>query len=182
MVCVDDGPAPRCAILKVAPPFLAVLIGRLVGIPSELRARPSSPRGASGPLGCTSKLNLPQGWSQDYSGSLRSANKPPKVSWTKSALTLAAPSAATQASASCKTGVTLRLACSVQTIDKRTEARPALPPRRSEAASAGACQQPERDISDQGVYSAAKRSNRCTSAAVVTPLLPKKPTPRPRHV
>ena len=122
---------------EVAPPIPRSVTRASRRGPFRAQGRPpSSPRGASGPLGCTSKLNLPQGWSQDYSGSLRSANKPPKVSWTKSALTLAAPSAATQASASCKTGVTLRLACSVQTIDKRTEARPALPPRRSEAASA----------------------------------------------
>ena len=139
---------------------------------------PIEPSGRQSTSRCTSKLNLPQGWSQDYSGSLRSAKSPPLGRWTKSALTLAAPSAATQASASCKTGVTLRLACSVQTIDKRTEARPALPPRRSEAASAAYATIGSRDISDQGGHSAAKRSNRCTSAAALPPPLQKTPTPR----
>ena len=102
-------------------------------------------------------------------------------SWTKSRASSLAARLSTCSLSSCKTGVTLRLACSVQTIDKRTEARPALPPRRSEAASARMATIGSRDISDQGVHSAAERSNRCTSAAVVTPLLQETPPPRPRH-
>ena len=39
------------AIPKYAPPFLAVLIGRHHRVISELRSRPPSPRGASGPVG-----------------------------------------------------------------------------------------------------------------------------------
>ena len=50
MVRAGGRAAPRRAILKVAPPFLAVLIGRHVGVFSELRSRPPSPRGASGPV------------------------------------------------------------------------------------------------------------------------------------
>ena len=103
-------------------------------------------------------------------------------SWTKSALSsLLLRRRETCSLSSCKTGVTLRLACCVQMIDKRTEARPALPPRRSEAASAARGYTGFPDISDQGVHSAAKRSNRCTSAAVVTPLLQETPPPRSRH-
>ena len=66
--------APRRAIPKYAPPFLAALIGRHVGVPSsELGSRPPSPRGASGPVvfgTCALKVNFQQGWSQDCSGSL----------------------------------------------------------------------------------------------------------------
>ena len=130
----------------------------------------------------TSKLNVPQGRLQDCSGSLGSANSPLLGSWTKSALPVAVLHASRRTASACKTGVTLRLACSVQTIDKRTEARPALPPRRSEAASAARGYTGFPDISDQGVHSAAKRSNRCTSAAVVTTSLQETPTPRSRHV
>ena len=53
------------------------------------------------------------------------------------------------------------------TIDKRTEARSVLPPRRSEAANAGACQQPISGYSDQGVHSAAKREQCRTPAAAL---------------
>ena len=83
MVCVDDGPAPRCAILKVAPPFLAVLIGRHVGVPSELGSRLPTPRGASGPVGldCTPDVNLDRKSDNPPRGVCRVFLMP---SWTKS--------------------------------------------------------------------------------------------------
>ena len=177
--------APRRAIPKYPSPFLAVLIGRhVVGVPSELRSRPSSPRGASGPRSWTlhPEVKPPAG----TAARLQRLRKKCEESSAGQLDEICSPSrrapASRRTASACKTGVTLRLACCVQTIDKRTEARPALPPRRSEAASAARGYTGFPDIPDHGVHSAAERSNRCTSAAVVTPLLPKKPTPRPRHV
>ena len=80
-LCADDGPAPRDP--EVAPPFLAVLIGRHVGVFSELRSRPPTPRGASGPVGldCTPDVNLDRKSDNPPRGVCRVFLMP---SWTKS--------------------------------------------------------------------------------------------------
>ena len=158
--------------------MLAVLIRRHLGLRPELRTRPSSPRGASGPLAghCTPKLNLQQGRLQDCSGSVRSAKSPPLGTWTKSAEPRALAPVADSHLGSCGCiNVIVQRPCLLISV---TEAEHRSHHVGAKRPAAGTQKSGKSNISDQGVHTAAKRCKRAPQRLRCAPSLQETPTPR----